>query len=734
MRRSVRTLPGTAKNVGGLFMKKRLISFMLCFVMVMSACVLCFTGCSGTKTDDNTDGSTTTRENVATTLVMWCVTEEGTDDEQAKAVAEAMSEMTKSKYKTKLIVKYFTPDEYFAALEEALAAQELAAEEKAAAAAVKKANEKRLKELSGKSELTAEEQAEYEELQRWAEELQKEEDAKKAEEDKKNDQNDNSKTDGNLKFDENGNPVIDTTVYPEVEDGQVDIIYISGYDRYKKYIENEWLASLNSELTGSGVAKKIANYVSTSLLSAVSYNGTTYSIPNNNAIGEYTYMLIDKALYDKYYYTAYLDDVHSITDLASFLEDIATYEEGVLPINGDVDYCMSLLADYWDIDATTLKVTGNFSVLGYAHKDGDKNNRGDIAYEFNNLLNDEVYVENLKKLKELDFKGYFHKAEEGQRSAVSFVTGDAAMITEYEKDYYYVVVDYPRAGDDDIYDNMFGVSAYSSDVTKSMEVITLLNTDEAFRNLFQYGIEGTNYHKNSDGTVTATRSNGYHMDCAKTGNEFIAYVPEGTNIKVWEYAKQQNRESLVAPLLGFDFNMELNDQTDEWRDEVAEASKDGATIPDAGKMPKEYVVEKMDTTLITYLSDLSKKVWAEIQACSDMDELDATIDRLAKSMTAARDENIKRAMVYTMVELEYDEDGEIKLDADDKPTVTNPTVTSKASVQIRKVMKKGDDGSKVEGEEKYLVITKTLTPYQIYYRWMSTYGYLPAGFGAITID
>ena len=103
-------------------------------------------------------------------------------------------------------------------------------------------------------------------------------------------------------------------------------------------------------------------------------------------------------------------------------------------------------------------------------------------------------------------------------------------------------------------------------------------------------------------------------------------------------------------------------------------------------------------------------------------------------MTAARDENIKRAMVYTMVELEYDEDGEIKLDADDKPTVTNPTVTSKASVQIRKVMKKGDDGSKVEGEEKYLVITKTLTPYQIYYRWMSTYGYLPAGFGAITID
>ena len=85
-----------------------------------------------------------------------------------------------------------------------------------------------------------------------------------------------------------------------------------------------------------------------------------------------------------------------------------------------------------------------------------------------------------------------------------------------------------------------------------------------------------------------------------------------------------------------------------------------------------------------------------------------------------------------MVELEYDEDGEVKLDADDKPTVSNPTVTTKATVKTRKVMEKSDDG-KVEGEEKYLIITKTLTPYQIYYRWMSTYNYLPAGFGAIVM-
>ena len=61
--------------------------------------------------------------------------------------------------------------------------------------------------------------------------------------------------------------------------------------------------------------------------------------------------------------------------------------------------------------------------------------------------------------------------------------------------------------------------------------------------------------------------NAYNMDISKTGNEFIAYVPEGMNVDVWEYAKQQNRESQVNPLLGFAFENELDSQEEDFLSE-----------------------------------------------------------------------------------------------------------------------------------------------------------------------
>lgn len=677
-------------------MKKRLFSLLLCMAMLLSGCALCFTGCAPAEEEE--DGETV---DLATTLVMWCVTEEGTDDEQAKAVAKAMSEKTQSEFKTKLIVKYFTLDEYYEQLEAAMA--QLEADKIAEEEAAKKAKEEAKKNKNNKNNKdTVEEETKKEE--------EKIDTSKKDETD-----------DGELRYDEDGNPIIDTTVYPEVSDYQVDILYLSGYDKYTEYIAKEWLSNLNSQLTGD--SKKISNYLPSSLLNAVRYNGISYAIPNNNVIGEYTYMLIDKELYDKYYYTAEVENVYSVVDLADFLEDIAAYEKDVLPINGDVNYCMSLIASYWDIDPETLKVTGDFSVLGYAFKDTDKINRGDIVIKFDSLLTDTTYRNALTNLMDFQFKGYFGTAAADQKSAVSFVKGDAAKATEYEDDYYVVVVDYPRAGDEDIYANMFAVSAFTSDLKKSMQVVTYLNTNADFRNLFQYGIENINYTLNSDGTVSMTRANAYKMELAKTGNEFIAYVPAGTNLKVWEYAKQQNRESLVDPLLGFDFNMELIDES-----ELLAKAEDGVLEEDE-KLQDEYIIEQLDTELIVYISELSKSVWKRIQACTNTDELEELLDTLAVELAPASDANINRAMsVYTMVDPEFDLDGKIKVDDKGNPTVEDANVNTTCDVRVRLVTKKVDGIEEDDIEEFYSVLTKSLTPFQVYYRWMQTYKYLPANF------
>lgn len=688
-------------------MKKRLLSLLLCLVMVLSCCTLLMTGCATEEEEEEEEVE------LATTLVMWCVTEEGTDDEQAQAVARAMSEKTQSEFKTKLIVKYFTLDEYYEQLEAAmtqLEADKIAEEE---AAKKKKEEEKANKGNKDKNK--------------------KEEEPEVAPEEPKDN--------GEIEYDEDGNPIIDKTVYPEVKDYQVDILYLSGYDKYTEYIANKWLSELNSSLSSD--AKKISSYVPAALLNAVRHNGQTYAIPNNNVIGEYTYMLIDKTLYDKYYYAAEISSVHGVSDLAAFLEDVAKYEPDVVPINGDVNYCMSLLAHYWNIDPDTFKVTDDFSVLGYAYEAEDKINRGDIALKFDSLLTVPTYTDALKNLMNFRFKDYFRTPEQGQKSAVSFITGDAATATEYEKDYYVVVVDYPRAADEDIYDNMLAVSAFTSNLKKSMQVVTMLNTNAEFRNLFQYGIENINYTLNTDGTVSATRTNAYNMDLAKTGNEFMAYVPKGTNLKVWEYAKQQNREALVNPLLGFDFSLELIDQS-----ELLEKSQDGV-LEDGEKLLKEYVIETLDTALLTYLDNLSESVWARIEACAEsvdalradpektdaeieegiaaaMENLEQLLAELAVELAPASDPHISDAMVYTMIDPEYDLEGNLVV-SDDEDAQT-PTVNTKCEVLVRLVNKEVEGVMEENVEEFYFVKTKYLTPYQVYYRWMTNYKFLPAGY------
>jgi hypothetical protein len=688
-------------------MKKRVISLLLSLVMLISACAFCLTSCSGAKTPEEEGAAgATNKKNAPTTLVMWCVTESAKTlnengepafdemtQEQMDDVVKKLTEITQSKLKTKLIVKYFTLEEYFAKLEEAFAWQEEEAIRKEEA----KKNDK-----NNKGEKPKDEEPEVEE---------EEED------------------DGKIQYDEDGNPIIDTTKYPVLTEDemkyQVDILYLAGYDKYTEYVANEWLAALNSELTGD--AKKISNFVPAALLNAVRYKGNAYAIPNNNVIGEYTYMLINKELFDKYYYTASLKDVRSVVDLASFLEDIALYENDVLPINGDVNDCMGTIAHYWDIDPATNQLTGNFSILGYAYEKADKINRGELALKFDSLLANETYQNALKNLMEFQYRDYFGTPTEGQTSAVSFVTGDATEAADYQDDHYVVVVDYPGATDEDIYGNMFAVSKYSFDVNKAMQVVTLLNTDTTFRNLFQYGIENINYTLNTDGTVTPTRGNHYLMDAAKTGNEFLAYVPEGTNLEIWESAKLQNREATVSPLLGLDLLSQLSDDSDILND------------PEAKKKDK-YIIETIDKELLTYISDLSKDVWNQIEKCKVVDkdgkvDIEQSLDNLEKKMEALAeilnpegDPKIKRAMSFEVVAPEFDEDCKIAVDENGAAIVANPTIEASCERFMREIVEKDEEGNEVITTKAYYVYHYSINPYQLYYRWMKAYNYLPAGF------
>ena len=510
-------------------MKKRLVCLFLGLIMVLSVLL---TSCSDDSDDAMSDLEKEASES-ALTLSMWVVTENELYDEDgdltaagtaAALVNEKLSAITESKFKTRLVLTYLTEEEYREKLEDAIRAYE----------ATKKDEPVVEPEVGSETE----EETEYVE---------------------------------ETETDEIG---MTTIKYPELLKNQVDIIYIAGEDMYFDFVENKWLAPLDTELANA--SKKINEYVSSTLLSSAKYNGVTYAIPNNHAIGEYTYMLLNKDLMEKYaqqgyittkkidgffneYLYSFLSLVYKISDLNEVVPiDSVVHTSNASqesdPINA-YDYCLDLMAHYWSIDPETYGMLEDFSVFGYHYKDADELSRGSVILGYNSLFEDADFVDDYLKLNQFKFDGYFGDAE-NKTAAVKFVKGNANTLKQYEDEYYAVVVEYPTASSADIYDDMFGVYANSIDVERSMEIVTYLNTNSTFRNLLQYGVEDTHYElkkDNAGNTVLNRLNNDYMMDIYATGNVFIAYEDPEMSAGIWETGKVQNRDSLVDPLLDFNF-------------------------------------------------------------------------------------------------------------------------------------------------------------------------------------
>jgi len=328
-------------------MNKKLICLTLSILMLL-ACV--FTSCSTAKTGEEDEESTV--DNSAKTIVMWVITDDATTDEAKALVNEEFTKITKAKFKTNVVIKYCTEDEYYEKLEEAIetAQYDIEMQEKH-----DKELRKYLKLHKGEkdnAELTKDFYVEYPIFEKY----------KKVEADEDEDA-EPEVTEEETIYNEWG---IAEIKYPDPKENQVDIFYLSGYDKYMEYYNSEWLALLGEELTTS--SKKLTDYISTSLLNGVQIEGGVYAIPNNVPIGEYTYMMIDKALFDTYYQK--IDKVGSVLDLATFFNDVRNYnatagktpeDEGyVVPLASTYQECLKMLCWYWDLTYTDQSVYNTY--------------------------------------------------------------------------------------------------------------------------------------------------------------------------------------------------------------------------------------------------------------------------------------------------------------------------------------------------------------------------------------
>lgn len=504
---------------------KKIISIIMCLTMFLMPIL---TGC-GAGGDAEESNVTAEVEVVRypMTISLWIPTNENTTPEAIKLVEAELNKYTTAKYDTQIELNAISEDEYEKAIEDKLIS--IDDEKKAQAQAELEAKQEAVNDIYSGIVNETTEPVEEEDTVFEAETI----------------------------IDDYGQSL---TVYPSVAADQMDIFLVKGYDNYLTYIEDGLVQSLDSEM--SSIGKKLYSYIYPHFLSMAKTDGL-YGIPNNHALGDYQFLLVNKRLVEEWSYSP--AELTSIIDCEEFIKDM-----GALKASGNASLAgvTPLLGECEAANMIYFNEEGNFS-LGAEPSLICAQLKPSTA---NALTTDELtpirligseYTRIMGMMKRLDEAGYVGDGviDDGEEFAVGVVTGDHTDIEKYEEDYYVYTHGVPVATEEDVFESVFCVSKYTKDLSRSMEIITYINTDETVRTILQYGVEGVHWKADKNEAnedIIDVISEDYVMDIVNTGNVYLTYPAEGVAKSYWEHSMQQNIDCVLNPYFGFQYVSEDN--------------------------------------------------------------------------------------------------------------------------------------------------------------------------------
>ncbi|MCI8589784.1 MAG: hypothetical protein HFE77_03635 [Clostridiales bacterium] len=400
------------------------------------------------------------------------------------------------------------------------------------------------------------------------------------------------------------------TQYPEVANTQFDIILINGIDDYYDYLNMSiYLDGANE----TGLLKPITpsslirQYVNATLLTTAqdkmlrdSGSGSVYAIPNNRDFGEYTYLVLNKSLCDRLGYNP--DEltsrevegtssgfVASLNSLSNYLNDVH---------NSDPN--MTLLANVPNIDTIFYTFDASIPVGRSQYFGAGQETSTLLEAPPNNLYGSDAYKAYYNVMTQLGSWGQRPTAQTADLSgdfAAAYVKGNATTIKDIDPNKYYVrVCDVPVKSNEYVYSSMFGVTKYSINAERAAAVIELFNTNARFRNLMYYGVENVHYTVEENGDYLKI-SNDWNMDLYDTGNLYLLERSVGLgdyyyalSENKWQAGKDLNRDSVTGLLLGFHYEADeamrreiesLRTKAAQWNSEILNGSMTTAQVKDA---------------------------------------------------------------------------------------------------------------------------------------------------------
>ena len=491
----------------------RFLSLLLAVLMIASTVL--FSGCAEAEGEEDEGGSTantSTREIVA--LNMYILTEDTTTEEAADRVQMALNQILLPNYKTMLKLNYLTEENYWAAVESALAETDPSVNTSLESATV-----------VGTEKLDFPETVEF-------------------------------------IFD-------DGTKDIELSQPQIDIFVVNDYDKYSELANDGKLASLNQFISYD--SKILKTNIHPTIMSTAQIGAQIYGIPTNVGVdaGEYTYLVFNEDLVNKYGYK--ITDLANFSGIyfANFMADVKANEPGIWPLSepfglaGEEFYDDAFVAAPTSIQYIAADLVPTF-----------------MSNRFNTTR---IAAENYASL------GYYPMgyAPAGAKYAVKVETSKELLTDDEQKrwteadgtTYVRYLFDIPRVSVDEAFTSVMCVSATSPVPERAMEIITLFQTNKELANLLQYGIEGVNYQIDERDGSLHMMDDTYAMNNFVTGNTYIKY-PEDNDPDYLKKCIKANLGSAPSALLGF--NLELTGTEESQYETVKNILVAGKAAVDAG--------------------------------------------------------------------------------------------------------------------------------------------------------
>lgn len=136
-------------------------------------------------------------------------------------------------------------------------------------------------------------------------------------------------------------------MFPEVKDTQFDILLVTGFEMLTELIDAGRLYEL-TDFLASIKYRNIKNYITESFLTEAKLDGRSFAIPNCTLMGEYEYLLVDRAAAEKfgYFHASDLTNWESTASLRALIEESGDY----------------IFTDPYDTGAPVRLVKGNYEM------------------------------------------------------------------------------------------------------------------------------------------------------------------------------------------------------------------------------------------------------------------------------------------------------------------------------------------------------------------------------------